>query len=85
MRLAANDPPSASGFADGGSGLGPDCHRPIPICIQGADDPGWSGCSFDTLRACQAAASGTEAECLSRHERFHNRPLSGTTALRRYC
>jgi hypothetical protein len=36
-----------------------------PFCIQGADNPGWSGCSFNTLQACQAAASGTEAECLS--------------------
>ena len=36
-----------------------------PFCIQGVDNPGWTGCSFDTLQACQAAASGTEAECLS--------------------
>jgi len=36
-----------------------------PFCIQGQDNPGWSGCSFNTLQACQAAASGTEAECLS--------------------
>jgi len=36
-----------------------------PFCIQGVDNPGWSGCSFNTLQACQAAASGTEAECLS--------------------
>ena len=38
---------------------------PYPFCIQGVDNPGWSGCSFNTLQACQAAASGTEAECLS--------------------
>jgi len=36
-----------------------------PFCIQGVDNPGWSGCSFNTLQACQATASGTEAECLS--------------------
>jgi hypothetical protein len=36
-----------------------------PFCIQGVDNPGWSGCSFNTLPACQAAASGTEAECLA--------------------
>jgi Protein of unknown function (DUF3551) len=36
-----------------------------PFCIQGVDNPGWSGCSFNTLQACQAAASGTEAECLT--------------------
>lgn len=36
-----------------------------PFCIQGVDNPGWSGCSFNTLESCQAAASGTEAECLS--------------------
>ena len=35
------------------------------FCIQGVDNPGWSGCSFNTLQACQAAASGTEAECLA--------------------
>ncbi|MCP4617730.1 MAG: DUF3551 domain-containing protein [Bradyrhizobium sp.] len=36
-----------------------------PFCIQGIDNPGWSGCSFNTLEACQASASGTESECLS--------------------
>jgi hypothetical protein len=36
-----------------------------PFCIQGEDNPGWSGCSFNSLAACQAAASGTVAECLS--------------------
>jgi hypothetical protein len=36
-----------------------------PVCIQGIDNPGWSGCSFNSFQECQAAASGTEAECLS--------------------
>ena len=36
-----------------------------PFCIQGVDNPGYSGCSFDTLQACQASASGTEAECIT--------------------
>jgi hypothetical protein len=36
-----------------------------PYCMQGDDNPGWSGCSFNTLQACQAAASGTFAECLT--------------------
>jgi hypothetical protein len=36
-----------------------------PFCIQGQDNPGWSGCSFSTIEACQAEASGTIAECLS--------------------
>jgi hypothetical protein len=36
-----------------------------PYCIQGVDNPGWSGCSFNTLQACQATASGTESECLT--------------------
>jgi Protein of unknown function (DUF3551) len=36
-----------------------------PFCIQGEDNPGWSGCSFNTLASCQAAASGTFAECLT--------------------
>jgi hypothetical protein len=36
-----------------------------PFCMQGDDNPGWTGCSFDSLQACQAAASGTLAECLS--------------------
>ena len=37
----------------------------FPFCIQGVDNPGWSGCSFSTFQECQATASGTEAECLS--------------------
>ena len=36
-----------------------------PYCIQGEDNPGWSGCSFNTLQECQESASGTFAECLS--------------------
>src|SRR5882762_1179044 len=36
-----------------------------PFCIQGADNPGWTGCSFETLQACQANASGLDAECLA--------------------
>src|SRR5690348_18436936 len=36
-----------------------------PYCLQGVDNPGWSGCSYDTMQACQAAASGTDAECLA--------------------
>lgn len=28
-----------------------------PFCIQGLDNPGYSGCSFNTLQACQASAS----------------------------
>ena len=36
-----------------------------PFCIQGVDNPGWSGCSLNSLGARQASASGTEAECLT--------------------
>ncbi|WP_436216287.1 DUF3551 domain-containing protein [Bradyrhizobium sp. LjRoot220] len=36
-----------------------------PFCMQGQDNPGWSGCSFNTLAACQASASGLEAECIT--------------------
>jgi hypothetical protein len=36
-----------------------------PFCIQGVDNPGYSGCSFSTLQACQVSASGTEAECIT--------------------
>jgi hypothetical protein len=36
-----------------------------PYCMQGEDNPGWSGCSYNTMQACQAAASGTEAGCLA--------------------
>ena len=36
-----------------------------PYCIQGVDNPGWSGCSFNSLQACEATASGTESECLT--------------------
>lgn len=36
-----------------------------PFCIQGVDNPGWSGCSFSSFQQCEASASGTESECLS--------------------
>ena len=36
-----------------------------PFCIRSDSYTGWSGCSFNTLQACQAAASGTLAECTS--------------------
>jgi len=36
-----------------------------PFCIQGMDYPGWSGCSFNTMAACQATASGIGDECLT--------------------
>jgi hypothetical protein len=36
-----------------------------PYCAQGADNPGWSGCSYNTMGACQADASGTDSECLA--------------------
>ena len=36
-----------------------------PFCIQSGDYPGWTGCSFPTLQACQATASGLAAECLA--------------------
>jgi hypothetical protein len=36
-----------------------------PFCIQGVDNPGWTGCSFDSFQECEAAASGLEAECLA--------------------
>jgi hypothetical protein len=35
-----------------------------PYCIR-IDNPGWNGCSYNTMQACQAAASGTEVECLT--------------------
>ncbi len=38
---------------------------PYPFCIQGPDNPGWTGCSFSSLQACQEAASGIEADCLA--------------------
>ena len=66
-----NDPDFGFGIAssewrrNGSSCLGADAISQYPFCIQGDDNPGWSGCSFNTLAACQAAASGTSAECLS--------------------
>ena len=36
-----------------------------PFCIQSGDYPGWTGCSFPTLQACQETASGQAAECLA--------------------
>ena len=37
----------------------------FPFCIQSSDYAGWSGCSFNTMEACQATASGTGGECLA--------------------
>jgi len=37
----------------------------FPFCIQSGNYPGWTGCSFPTLQACQATASGLAAECLA--------------------
>jgi len=45
--------------------LRPDRRHAYPFCIQGVDNPGYSGCSFSSLQACQASASGTEAECIT--------------------
>jgi uncharacterized protein DUF3551 len=49
-----------------------------PFCIQGVDNPGWSGCSFSTFQECQATASGTEAECLSNP--WYKGPNAGASA-----
>jgi hypothetical protein len=49
-----------------------------PFCIQGVDNPGYSGCSFSTLQACQATASGTEAECITNP--WYNAANSGASA-----
>ena len=35
------------------------------FCIQGDDYPGWSNCTFDSLRQCRATASGTFDECVA--------------------
>ena len=57
---------SRNGWTFGGRvRFAPNRHFAIPVLIQGVDNPGWSGCAFNTLQACQAAASGTEAECLA--------------------
>ena len=50
----------------------------FPFCIQGVDNPGWSGCSFSTFQECQATASGTEAECLSNP--WYKGPNAGASA-----
>jgi hypothetical protein len=52
------------GFGFAGPGLAQPATQ-YPFCIQGPDNPGWSGCSFSSYHECQAAASGTEAECIA--------------------
>ena len=54
----------SGGFGIAGSALGQTATQ-YPFCNQGIDNPGWSGCSFNTLQECQASAAGTEAECMS--------------------
>ena len=63
--------PAADGSQSGANGpagfgmAGSASVTQYPFCIQGVDNPGWSGCSFNSLQECQASASGTESECLS--------------------
>src|SRR5476649_1407303 len=56
---------AASGFEMSGPASAQTAATQYPFCIQGVDNPGYSGCSFNSLQACQAAASGTEAECIT--------------------
>jgi hypothetical protein len=49
-----------------------------PFCIQGVDNPGYGGCSFNTPQACQASASGTEAECIT--DPWYRADSSGASA-----
>ena len=37
----------------------------FPFCIQNGEYPGWTGCMFNTMQACQASASGVGGECLT--------------------
>jgi hypothetical protein len=57
--------PAVSGVAMADRAAAQTAITQYPFCIQGVDNPGYSGCSFDTLQACQASASGTEAECIT--------------------
>jgi hypothetical protein len=36
-----------------------------PFCLQGADYPGWSNCSFTSFQQCQSSASGLQDECMA--------------------
>jgi hypothetical protein len=56
---------AVGGFGMAVSGSAQTAVSQYPFCMQGDDNPGWSGCSFDSLQACQASASGTFSECLS--------------------
>ena len=51
-----------------------------PYCVQGVDNPGWSGCSYNTMGACQADASGTDSECLANPSLVSSRWKRGGTA-----
>jgi Protein of unknown function (DUF3551) len=56
---------AAGGLAMTGPASAQTAATQYPFCIQGVDNPGYSGCSFNSLQACQEAASGTEAECIT--------------------
>jgi Protein of unknown function (DUF3551) len=60
LALIASIGPWMAIFASAQTGI-----SQYPYCLQGVDNPDWSGCSYNTMQACQASASGTEAECLA--------------------
>jgi hypothetical protein len=60
LALIASTGPWMAIFASAQTGI-----SQYPYCMQGVDNPGWSGCSYNTMQACQATASGTDAECLA--------------------
>jgi hypothetical protein len=59
-------------LATGWSGMGGPAPAQTAVsqyafCIQNQDYPGWTGCSFNTIEACQAMASGTVENAFQIH------------------
>jgi hypothetical protein len=56
---------AAAGLALAGSAPAHAVGTRYPVCIQGNDYPGLSGCYFTSFQQCQATASGRFLTCIA--------------------
>jgi hypothetical protein len=56
---------AATGLALAGSAPAQAVGTRYPVCIQGNEYPGLSGCTFTSFQQCQATASGRFLTCIA--------------------
>jgi hypothetical protein len=56
---------AATGLALAGSAPAHAVGTRYPVCIQGDEYPGLSGCTFTSFQQCQATASGRFLSCIA--------------------